>query len=105
MKSLLISIFLLTACVCGCLAQTAANDVKVVYDPLFWKEKLKLNRNQCEQISHVNTAYYQAIQTAARAKSQKQKIEPYKLLHERSEQLWNIFSSKQKQKWRKLNLS
>ena len=80
---------------------------QVIYDPLFWKSKLKLTKSQCEQISRINNLFYDLLYSVDNPDSASHiRIdELYFLIHVRSTQIWNIFSDRQKRKWSKLHMS
>jgi hypothetical protein len=80
---------------------------QVIYDPLFWKSKLKLTKSQCEQISRINNLFYHLLYSVDNSDSASHiRIdELYFLIHVRSTQIWNIFSDRQKRKWSKLHMS
>jgi hypothetical protein len=79
---------------------------QVIYDPLFWKSKLKLTKSQCEQISRINNLFYRLLYVDNSDSASHIRIEElYFLIHVRSTQIWNIFSDRQKRKWSKLHMS
>lgn len=88
-------------------AQTAENsDVIVVFDPLFWKDELKLSNGQYNQIQNINREYYSNIY---RAVSENEgnisflQATTKELLEIRSERIWNTFAAKQKRIWKKIS--
>ena len=102
---------LILVCLMGILVSVAAHgqsaeDGKVVikYDPLFWKDQLRLTDAQFIKIKHINQEYYEKLLTAYNSKSANGtmhvKVEEY--LEERSAQIWETFHTKQKRKWMKL---
>jgi hypothetical protein len=77
----------------------------ILYDPLFWSEALKLDRDQLQRISDINHDYYQRLMTAL----QDGRNDPKKLqrivaesLLLRSQSIWETFHPKQKRKWKKM---
>jgi hypothetical protein len=80
-------------------------DAMVTFDPLFWKENLKLSAEQYDAIQRINREYYERIYLLADehegniAYLQHQTAE---LLQTRSEKIWNTFRPHQKRKWEKL---
>jgi hypothetical protein len=95
--------FFLLAMVSG-YAQISAGYFKITYDPILWKKELKLKREQCERISSINASFYQAVLIAGKErKSGKYELE--QLMTKRSEELWNLFSARQRRKWQKLQLT
>jgi hypothetical protein len=91
----------------GIYGQHSAKIEKVIYDPLLWKVTMKLTKSQCEEISRINISFYQLLYAADNLDSaSRMRIdELYFLVHARSEQIWRIFSERQKRKWARLNLS
>lgn len=78
----------------------------VVFDPLFWKDQLKLTGGQSNSIRKINTEYYEAIyQTFNEHEGNIPllKSATTQLLQERSEKIWDTFLPKQKRKWKKLS--
>jgi hypothetical protein len=76
----------------------------VVYDPLFWKSKLKLDPYQCRKIKEINSEYYQKLLTSVKEErnvSLKQLKAAETLLH-RSEEIWETFHPKQRKRWRRM---
>jgi hypothetical protein len=71
---------------------------QVVFDPLFWKSELKLNKEQVHRISEINSGFYSTILNARDARN----INIRQLTQNRSEQIWNTFTLKQRKRWRKL---
>lgn len=80
-------------------------NLAVVYDPLFWKEELKLKDSQCQSIQKINSEYYQLIESSVRNASvgmpEKQEIVKEGLV-ERSQKIWDTLHTNQKRKWVKL---
>jgi hypothetical protein len=80
-------------------------DIKVIFDPLFWQDRLKLTRSQTAKIMKINSQFYSSIMEASsKSKSYNQKV-IQDLLTERSNQIFNIFSPRQKMKWAKIENS
>lgn len=91
----------------GIYGQQSAKIEKVIYDPLLWKGTMKLTKSQCEEISRINVSFYQLLYSADNLDStSRMRIdELYFLVHARSEQIWRVFSERQKRKWARLKLS
>ncbi|WP_276366680.1 hypothetical protein [Chryseolinea sp. H1M3-3] len=77
----------------------------VQYDPLFWKEKLKLDDEQCQKIKEINGEYYQSLFTAY----QKEKHDhealrsmANKSLIQRNQEIWETFHPKQRKRWKRM---
>jgi hypothetical protein len=82
-----------------------AGKVVIKYDPLFWKDQLKLTSDQYSKIKRINHEYYQKLLTAANSSKSSNgtmhvKVEEY--LEQRSAEIWSTFRTKQKRKWMKL---
>lgn len=77
----------------------------VLYDPIFWKHDLKLKSEQCNEIRAVNTEYYEKILDSYEESADDRRELNRALLQcsvERSNQIWQIFSPRQRKKWMKL---
>ena len=89
-------------------ANAQLNDEKIIikYDPLFWKDRLKLSYDQYVKIREINYEYYQKLMDVAHDKATsnhtalKSKADAF--LEERSNQIWNTFHSRQRKKWMKM---
>jgi len=81
----------------------------ILYDPLFWKDELKLSSIQQRLIDKINTEFYENIKAAHSTYTTQQQssyqAEIADLLSSRSEQIWETFRHRQKRKWEKLDLS
>lgn len=93
--------------VCSASAYAQSNDdgkVVILYDPLFWKDQLKLTPSQSSRIKDINVAYYEKIKVASNAHlstgNARHKVEEY--LEQRSSEIWNTFHTRQKRKWMKM---
>ena len=78
----------------------------IIFDPLFWKDQLKLSASQSKKIKEINVAYYEELltfykQRNASDKSMRDEIEFQ--LHKRSEKIWSTFDHKQRRRWERLN--
>jgi hypothetical protein len=85
---------------------TGNNEALVVFDPLFWKDELKLTPGQSTTIQNINMEYYEGIYQAVDENEGNIKALQSitaDLLHKRSEKIWNTFQPKQKRKWNKLS--
>jgi hypothetical protein len=86
-------------------AQTAEEKVIIKYDPLFWKDQLKLSPDQYVKIREINYEYYQKLMNVAQQKvasNNSLRVKADEFLEERSSQIWNTFHSRQKRKWMKM---
>jgi hypothetical protein len=104
-KAFVTIIFLLAVMARGHSQSLSSNRFKITYDPTLWRKELKLNREQCERISSINASFYQAVLIAGKERNSMAKYELEQLMTRRSEELWNLFSARQRRKWQKLQLS
>ena len=77
----------------------------VMYDPVFWKTKLRLREDQCRSIREVNAQYYERLvgvldKPASSQVSTLTLVEQY--LSDRNEKIWNIFQPAQRKRWKRL---
>jgi hypothetical protein len=80
-------------------------EIKVVNDPLLWKNMLKLKSYQKDRIMEINEAFYNAIISSNSERAVKTRSDLDKLMQKRSDGIWNTFSAKQKNIWKKLAAS
>jgi len=75
----------------------------VVFDPLFWKDQLKLDNSQCLRIREINSLFYKKLSDVAN-ESNRQTVQAKaaQSLLERSEEIWETFHPKQRRKWKKI---
>ncbi len=87
-------------------AQEQSNEKNnlVLYDPLLWKNELKLNEGQRQEIQKINIAFYQSIyEAAADLKDQKtMQFKANQYLQQRSQEIWDSFRPSQRKKWKRL---
>ncbi|HYF69278.1 MAG TPA: hypothetical protein VD884_14135 [Ohtaekwangia sp.] len=75
----------------------------VLYDPLFWKDDLKLSNIQCQRIRDINAEFFQQVITLTKIENRSAVSQKTaKLLSDRSEKIWNTFQPRQKKRWKKL---
>jgi len=75
----------------------------VVFDPLFWKDQLKLDDSQCLRIREINSLFYKKLSDVANeANHQVVRAKAAQSLLERSEEIWETFHPKQRRKWKKI---
>lgn len=84
-----------------------AQDLKsiVMYDPLFWKEQLKLKDTQCRLIQSINTEYYENLKRVFRDHPQDRSVmqtRAAQYLQQRSQKIWDIFHPNQRRKWKRM---
>lgn len=77
----------------------------IVYDPLFWKDELRLSADQSRKIQAINVTYYEELiayyyENNRSPKGMEDEIQQQ--LIRRSEKIWGTFQPKQKRKWEKL---
>ncbi len=76
----------------------------VLYDPLFWREQLKLDDDQCQKIREINGEFYEKLSEVGQDAPNQQ--EARALAHEtviqRSEGIWETFDPKQRKRWKKI---
>lgn len=80
----------------------------VTFDPLFWKDNLKLTDDQYKAIQRINSTYYESIYRLIDEHPGEIAYLQHataKLLQDRSERIWNTFRARQKKKWDKLSSS
>ncbi|HEX6225461.1 MAG TPA: hypothetical protein VFZ52_13685 [Chryseolinea sp.] len=83
-----------------------AQDASLVqYDPLFWKDQLKLDRDQCQKIKEINSEYYQSLFAAYEEKKGDRnalKKSANKSLLQRNQEIWETFHPKQRKRWKRI---
>lgn len=82
-----------------------SNESLVQYDPLFWKEKLKLDPSQCQKIKQINTEYYETLYTAYKEEKHDRKALKSianRSLIQRSQEIWETFHPKQRKRWKRM---
>ena len=104
LKPVCIALVLLTLSVSS-YAQGADERVIIKYDPLFWKDQLKLTADQYYKIKEINYEYYQKLMDVVKQKTTghiTMKVKAEEFLEERSNLIWNTFHTRQKRKWIKM---
>jgi hypothetical protein len=77
----------------------------VQYDPLFWKDKLKLDDDQCQKIREINGEYYQSLFSAyEEVKDDRDALRSIanKSLEHRNQEIWETFHPKQRKRWKRM---
>jgi hypothetical protein len=76
----------------------------VVFDPLFWKDELKLDAFQCRKIKEINIEYYARLSVVAHEEKNNHtlQVKATESLLQRSEEIWETFYPKQRKRWRKM---
>ena len=83
-----------------------AQDANLVqYDPLFWKDKLKLDKDQCQKIKEINSEYYESLFSAYQEekgdRNALRKSANKSLVH-RNQEIWETFHPKQRKRWKRI---
>lgn len=88
------------------LAQDLNDSEKLIqYDPLFWKDQLKLDNEQCQKIREINGEYYENLFTAYREERNNRdalRRLADKSLIQRNQEIWETFDSKQRKRWKRI---
>ena len=83
-----------------------AQDSNVVqYDPLFWKDQLKLDKEQCQKIKEINSEYYESLFTAYKEEKDDRNAlrrSAIKSLVQRNQEIWETFHPKQRKRWKRI---
>lgn len=77
----------------------------VLFDPLFWKDQLKLSAAQSKKIQEINWEYYENLRHVLydeRSNGEGLRTKAIQCLMQRSQKIWDTFQPKQKRKWRKI---
>jgi hypothetical protein len=98
---ILSGILLLSITSAGAQDNTPAKTV-VLFDPLFWKEDLKLSTGQCQKIKDINFEFFQRIISLSHETRSVVPAKTAELLSDRSEKIWSTFQPRQKKKWKKM---
>lgn len=100
--------FLVAVVLLSTVSFVQAQDLKseqnmVMFDPLFWKDELKLNDTQCLRIREINSDFYKKLSDVANESNrQVVRAKAAQSLLERSEEIWETFHPKQRRKWKKI---
>ena len=76
----------------------------VLYDPLFWKDQLKLNAFQCQKIKEINSEYYEKLLAVVHEEPNRKtvQVKAAQSFSQRSEEIWETFHPKQRKRWKKM---
>jgi CRISPR/Cas system-associated protein Csm6 len=79
-------------------------DELVLYDPLFWKDQLKLDDDQCQKIKEINSEFYEKLSAVAQEEPDHKAARELaqETLIQRSEGIWETFHPKQRKRWKKI---
>lgn len=84
-------------------AQQSDASPDFVFDPLFWRDDLKLSSRQCWEIEQINSEFYTSLIDNSRSTNTGDiRARSRELLKTRSNLIWNVFSNRQKVKWKKI---
>lgn len=105
MKHSYIGIFILLLVSISSFGQSSRDHENlIIFDPLFWKDQLKLSDSQSRKIKEINVAYYEELIASYKQKNGQSMKEEIELqLQLRSEKIWSTFDHKQRRRWEKLN--
>jgi hypothetical protein len=75
-----------------------------MYDPLFWKDELKIKNSQSRQIEEINREFYDGLRRLKQTPSSRAEMQDQLStgLQERSAKIWATLDSKQKRKLEKI---
>ncbi len=77
---------------------------RVVFDPLFWKDRLRLDNHQCQRIREINSSFYRRLSDAVgEPNRQAVQAKAAQTLLERSEEIWATFHPRQRRIWKKIS--
>ena len=104
LRYFLVFMFLLSAVAGYAQGTNAAPTGILVYDPLFWKDRLKLDENQCRKIREINSQYYSKLLVAAGRDADHSHLRAVaaESLRQRSIEIWETFHPKQRKRWKRL---
>lgn len=87
-------------------AQTIDGDSEVMYDPTFWKQDLRLSKEQYSAITEINSEFYNNLILAVhQVVDSKENHTSTDLLAQRTKLIWKLLSPRQKTKWKKISRS
>lgn len=106
MKKLVIAVGV-TVLSCNVLLAQEVNQSEnlIQFDPLFWKEKLKLDPDQCQKIKEINGEYYESLFTAYEEEKNNREVLRQladKSLLQRNHEIWETFHPKQRKRWKRM---
>ena len=103
LRFLLIFSFLAASAIAHAQENQPENEL-VLYDPLFWKEQLKLDDDQCQRIKEINSQYYEKLIEVVQEEPDHETIRALaeETLVQRSEGIWETFYPKQRKRWKKI---
>jgi hypothetical protein len=105
MRVFFVAIVVLIFCGPKAVAQdTKPSQELVMYDPLFWKDKLSLKNAQSRRIEEINKEFYESLRQLKRAPHSKEEMQSQLAfgLQERSVKIWATLGNRQKKKLEKI---
>lgn len=106
MKKLIIACLTMLFATSSINAQDVTEPEKLIqYDPLFWKDQLKLDTDQCIKIREINGEYYKSLFIAYQTEKDDRKALRKladKSLIQRNQEIWDTFDSKQRKRWKRI---
>jgi hypothetical protein len=82
------------------------SNAEVIYDPTFWRQDLKLSKEQYFAIAEINSEFYNnLIESAHQVIVSRENHISDDLLAERTKSIWKLLSQRQKTKWKKISRS
>ena len=103
-RHLYLLLFLLLCFPCFGQDPVAAKAV-VKYDPLFWKNELKLSIDQSQRIREINFEFYEQLMATFSHEGSSRNVMQLRVsqsLLRRSQQIWDTLYRKQRKKWAKI---
>ena len=85
--------------------EVTQSETLIQFDPLFWKDKLKLDQDQCQKIKEINGEYYESLFTAyEEEKDNRDALRQLadKSLMQRNHEIWETFHPKQRKRWKRM---
>jgi hypothetical protein len=78
---------------------------EVMYDPTFWKQDLRLSKEQYFAIAEINSEFYNNLILAVHQVMDSKDDLSTDLLAQRTKLIWRLLSPRQKNKWKKISRS
>lgn len=81
--------------------QPEANKEVITYDPVFWREELRLDAIQYNKIQEINSDFYKQLKEVSAERSDSRQAVQAKLtesLQQRSQQIWQTLYPRQRKK-------
>lgn len=97
--------FIFLWCTSASAQEVVSSEQLVTYDPLFWKDKLKLDPAQVQKIREINSEYYESLFIAyEKVKHDHKALRTLanKSLSQRNQEIWDTFYPKQRKRWKRM---